>query len=209
MSTVLRAKGRGAKKLAAQKANQRNIKPEASYRTDVVQEIMQYLYNKQYKLWQKKLKDLSVENQQSYGNQVTYARYALIWGNKIYRPTDWTDRQSKEYCLPLNPKRPEFADRMREIAEELDDLDEEVYEVQRFLTNLFSFAAPPKRVKAILGPTLGRALEKAIDFYCSGLSDKDWTMNGNNEFAMKTFVDANKDTIVKMNQRVMINMTTL
>ena len=209
MSTVLRARGRGAKKLAAQKANQRTIKPQAEYRTNIVFEIMQQLYNEQYKLWQEKLKDLSVDNQQSYGSQTSYARYALIWGNKVYRPTDWTDRQSKEYCLPLNPKRPEFADRMREIAEELDDLDEEVYEVQRFLTNLFTFAAPPKRVKQILGPTLGRTLGKAIDRYCDGLSDTDWTMNGNNEFAMKTFVDANKETIVKMNQRVMINMTTL
>lgn len=209
MSTVLRAKGRGAKKRAAQKANQRTIKPNASYRTEIVHDIMHHLYNEQYHLWQQNLKKLSRDNQQSYGYPLTFSGYGLIWGNKTYQANDWTDRQSKEYCLPLNPKRPEFADRMKEIAEELDDLDEEVYEVQRFLTNLFTFAAPPKRVKKILGPTLGRTLEKVIDRYCEGLSDKDWTMNGNNEFAMKTFVDANKDTIVKMNERVMINMTTL
>lgn len=194
---------------AAKAANKRQPTVGETYRTRMVANIMAYLYNKQYMFWQGKLKALTIDNQLSYGHTNPDMRYAIAWGSKIYSPTDWTDRNRKEYCLPLNPRKPDLAKRMEEVAEELDDLDEERYEVERFLTNLFSFEAPPKRIKKILGPTIARALDQIIDKYMANFSDHDWTMNGNNEFAMKTFVEANKETIVLMNQRVMINMTTL
>lgn len=194
---------------AAIRARRRQPADTATYRTHLVSNIMAYLYNKQYAVWQGKLSELNRDNQIAYGHANYYSGYGIAWNGKIYKPHDWTNRHDKAYCLPLHSRKPAFINRMQEIAEELDDLDEETYEVERFLNNLFTFAAPPSRVKKVLGPTIGRALSDIIDKHCDGLSDTDWTMNGNNEFAMKTFVEQNHDTIILMNQRVMINLTTL
>lgn len=198
-----------SRKAAAIRACKREPATNATYRTNLVTAIMNYLYEDQYKVWGDKVRQLSNDNQLAHGHANCYSRYGIAWKGKIYQPHDWTIGHNKAYCLPLHSRKPAFITRMQEIAEELDDLDEESYEVKRFLNNLFSFAAPPPRVKKILGPTIGRALGSIIDTFCDGFSDKDWTMNGNNEFAMKTFVEENHDTIILMNQRVMINLTTL
>lgn len=206
MSTVLPRKKRD--RIAyAKKLNRRTPNPQETYRSVIKETVLRRLYDDQFNYWNKELQNLSAENAESQGRRGR--GYSIFWKNREYAPqtVNWTSNGEKGYCLPLNPRVPEYTARMLEIAEEFDELAEERYEAERFLSNLVLFAAPPKRLQKILGRTLYRVVQKEIEHWCAGFSDADW--NVNNEFSLKTFVETNQEIIKKMNERVMLNLVTL
>lgn len=170
---------------------------------------MRKLYTDQLRYWNGELAQLSKDNADSLGRGFDGYHYAIFWNNKSYAPEklDWTPSIEKAYCLPLNPRLPKLASRMQRIAEEYEELCDERYEAERFLSNLMLFSAPPKRLRKILGRTLYKVCEKNVERYCSGFSDRDWALN--NEFSLKTFVENNQSIIKAMNARVIINLVTL
>lgn len=177
-------------------------------RNDMVKILLRKLYDRQFKHWNVKLLKLCWENAESLGRAKDKIRYAIYWNHKRYAATyqPFAEVDEKAYCLPLNPHIKEYADRMEVIAEELDELWDERYEAERYLTNLFSFDAPPKRFEQALGATLFRVVQPAITRWFADSRDS-WS--DNNEFGMKTFVEANAATVRKMNERVMINLVTV
>jgi hypothetical protein len=107
------------------------------------------------------------------------------------------------YALPLKVDEQDFTSRMEEIAEELDELHEEVYEVQRFLANLTTFEIPPKEYRKILGTTLYREVGDLVE-ECFKYAEDEWTEN--EQYSLDSFLEQNKEVVDKMNQRILLNL---
>lgn len=178
------------------------------YRMRIKTCVMERLYERQLEFWNRKLKELSRENADSYGRDPS-EEYAIFFRNRRWVPEnlDWTDNEPPAYCLPLNPKIPDFEKRMAEIADEFEELCNEKYEAERFLSNIVLFAAPPKRYREILGETIYSFVRDELEAYCPGIEDRDWEVN--NEYSMKEYVEANQRIIKSMNERVLLNLVTL
>jgi len=187
--------------------NKRPQKEILAFRSHVKYLVMQKLYNKQFMFWMFKLRVLSEENCLSQGRDDGLC-YAIFWNHKRYAPvtTPFADVPEKAYCMPLNPHIKEYAHRMEEIAGELDELWDERYETERFITNLLTFEAPPKRFEEILGATLYRVVQEPVTRW---FADSDDAWNDNSEFGLRTFVEANQETINKMSERIMLNIVTV
>lgn len=196
-----------AKETRARKLNHRAPNEQAHFASAVKTLLIQKLYNKQFMHWNEKLRLLCIENIHSVGREDDNLAYAIYWNHKRYSPVNgpFADADQRAYCIPLNPHMPQFTERMAEIAEELDGLYEEKYEAERFIANLLSFNAPSKCYEEALGATLYRVVKKAFEDFCDGCGDWD----PNRDYKFKMFVEFNKPTIEKMNERVVINLVTL
>jgi len=172
-------------------------------------DILEGLYKKQFRYWNDQLTALSHENTESWGRTKDKIFYAIFWERRAYYPHSWEESTSRStpFCLPLNLRIKDFVPRMEKIAHELDTINDEKYEVERFLSNLVLFDASSDRFRDILGQTVHRFAAAAFERYCANNADRDWKLN--NEFSLKTFVDANKHIIIKMSERVMLNLVTL
>ena len=213
MSTVSRFEGFNPRKkkariARAQRMNRRTPEACEIFRQQVRGLLMARLYNKQFMHWNNQLRTLSEENALSQGRGQDGLRYAIYWKHKPYSVchSPFAEPAEKAYCLPLNPRIREYADRMEEIAEELDELWDERYETERFITNLLTFDAPPKRFEQILGATLYRVVQEPISQWFADSPDN-WS--DNSEFGIRTFVEANQEIIRKMNERVMLNIVSI
>lgn len=192
----------------ATRLNHRQPRNVEVFRANIRGALLTKLYNKQYNYWNSALRQLSEENALSQGRGSDGLHYAVFWKHKPYSwtTTPFAESVEKAYCLPLNPRIKEYATRMEEIAEELDELWEERYEADRFITNLFTFEAPPKRFAQILGATLYRVVEDNVSAWFADAPDN-WS--DNSEFGIRTFVEANQEIINKMNERVMLNIVSI
>ena len=187
--------------------NRRTPQEKDICRNQIRHLIMQKLYNRQFMHWNGLLRQLSEENALSQGRADGFM-YAIYWNHKRYAAvtTPFAEIHEKAYCIPLNSRIKEYAYRMEEIAEELDALWDERYEAERFITNLVTFEAPPERFEQALGATLFRVVQEPITRWFANSNDM-WS--DNSEFGMKTFVEANQETIKKMNERVILNLVTM
>lgn len=196
-----------ARKKRAKVLNNRTPQEKDVFRSQVLHLVMTKLYNKQFMFWNSELRELSEENALSQGRGGDGLQYAIYWNFKRYAfvTKPFASVDEKAYCMPLNPRIKEYADRMEEIATELDELHDERYEAERFITNLLTFEAPPERFEKVLGATLYRVVQEPVARWFADCADN-WS--DNSEFGMRTFVEANQEIITKMNERVMLNLVT-
>lgn len=179
-----------------------------NYREAIKNAILKKLYQAQLDYWNGKLLDLSRANAVAYGRN-DGATYAIYFRNKRWAPehVDWTDNLKPAYCLPLHPSSPNFVIQMGEIADELEELVDEKYEAERFLSSLVLFTAPPNRFKEVLGETLYAVCRADVEGAAGGFDQYCW--NANDDQALQDFVKPNARIIAAMNERVLLNLVTI
>jgi hypothetical protein len=174
---------------------------------------MTKLYGKQLHLWNEALLQLGVENAYSLNKNlgiVGYPRYTIYYHNRTWKPVylNWLAEEDEEvFGLDLNPAFPEYEKRMSRIAEELTELEDEKYEVERFVSGLVLFNALPKAYAKILGRTLYAAISVEIEQHCASFTDVEWETGSNK--SLETYANNNKYIITAMNERLMMNLITL
>jgi hypothetical protein len=179
------------------------------YRWIVKKALMEKLYRKQLVHWNERLLRLSRQNACCHGRTTTsQIQYAVWYRGREWKPQhlDWTETHENPYCLELFLD-PKLNDEMAVIAEELGEIEAERDKVERFLSGLFLFNAPPEIFHKVLGDTLYDPCEKEIKKFCSQHPEDVWDRNG--DFSMNIFVEANLDVIQLMKQRMLVNLVTL
>lgn len=181
------------------------------FRENVKAILMQKLYQKQLSYWSTQLIKLSNENAHTQGRKLWYSfnnvelfQYSIYFRDKKWSPQylEWTADIETAYCTSLNPDYPEFQERMARIADELTDIDVERYEVERFLSGLMLFGAPPEEYLKVLGRTLYQSVKAEITAHEH--HGKDW--NRNASYPFKQYTAKNKRIVVAMNERLMMNL---
>jgi len=173
--------------------------------------LMQQLYDKQIKYWDKALEKIAAKNALNHGRT---ERYNVYFNHKRYYPLilEWCDTPiaKNQFCLPMHPDFPEEIEDMREIATELDDLAEEKYETERFLSGLISFPAPPEVFSSILGDTLYSTIAEEIEGhtgYAAQLNPDEW--NVRQAVSLESFMRDKNYIVQAMRQRILLNLITL
>jgi len=119
---------------------------------------------------------------------------------------DWCNWRIDASCVALN-ETSDFKARMDRIIYELDDIKTERYESERFLSGLVLFNGPPTVFEKVLGNTLYSAVAKQFEEHFTNFSSPDWS--DWSDYSLKTYVNANKHIVDKMNERLLLNLITL
>jgi hypothetical protein len=178
------------------------------YREHIKLALMKRLYQAQFRHWNNKLILLSKTNAQCYGRSRYKDNYGVYFKNKSWYPEhlDWTNKEENKYCLPLHPDFPNMLIEMGIIAEELQELQDEKYEADRFLSGLVLFNMPPNIMKETLGHTLYAPVRFFIERFASDLKF-DWSES--EEFSLITYIGKNQTILKAMHERLMLNLITL
>lgn len=174
------------------------------FRANIKATIMMKLYNEQLEYWNDKLFKLSQENAKSLGRVTNAAwnQYAIYFNNKAWGSEwlDWDDSEPTSYCVELNPAYPLFHERMVRIAGELQELHDERYETERFLSGFVLFNASPAIFRKILGSTLYNVVQKELESHQGELTEK-----ATNKSILE-YANKNVRIIKAMYARLMINL---
>jgi len=170
---------------------------------------MTKLYDQQLKKWNGALLALGHDNALAYGRTIE-----LCTVNSIYfrerkwipeRIADWADWRIAAYCLPLFPDSADFVSRMERIADELNDIKDERYESERFLSGLVLFRVPsPEIYEQVLGSTLFSAIAAEVKIHCRDFVDPD--PSEHYDLSLQTYVTTNAEIVTTMNERLMLNL---
>lgn len=168
-------------------------------------QLLHELYHQPFNYWNRRFWLLSKTNALAHGRTTKFS-YAVYFKDKQYRPLnlDWTNVEESKYCLLLHPSFPDLRDEMQIIAEELDELSEEHYVVERFLSGLVLFKAPPNKFRQTLGDTLYQACKETIEKHFCVYPEDNWDKNG--DFSMNVFVEKNQKVVKLMNERIVKNI---
>ncbi len=131
----------------------------------------------------------------------------IFYANKKWTELSLTFTEPTEptYCIELNPSFPHFAKEMKLIALEMEELEEESYDAERFLTSLLSLAWTPDTFKEIIGDTLYSSCCAILKIHERDLEP----ITEATTIALYTFVDENKAIAAKLTERLMVNLITL
>lgn len=172
--------------------------------------LMAKLYELQFEHWNKRLTIVSQKNAICYNRDTD--KYAIFYRNKKWRQQGmyWFDNEDNALCLPVHPDFPDIAQEMEIIATEFDEIIEEKYEVERFLSGLFLFLAPPEVFKKVLGVALYSACSEELSKHGMHvemhMDDIEW--NSNAEDSLEVYLKDKSYIITAMNERLMMNLIT-
>jgi myosin heavy subunit len=192
-----------AKEKRAGILNSRTPNEMQRFSSEIRSLLMGKLYRNQFQHWHKELQQLIHDNADSMGRQHKH-NYAVYWQGKRYKPT-LAHSEARAYCMEINPCIEEYAERMTEIAEEIDALEEERYESERFILNLFTFDAPAQAFEKVFGVMLFDTIRSRVERFCN-ISMDNWHPNSAHEF--RVYAEANLPTIKAMQERQMLNLVT-
>jgi hypothetical protein len=92
------------------------------------------------------------------------------------------------------------------ISQELGEIEDEHYEINRFLSNLFTFSFDVTTLKDILGDMIYESCKDTLSRFRNRF-EKRWTDDAKTTLA--AFITENESTKKKLKERLMINLITL
>jgi len=171
--------------------------------------LMTQLYKEQVTYWNKELATVAIKNARNWGRPECYNVY---YNFKRYYPLilEWCDEpiSKNQYCLPMHENYPEEMADMKEIANELDELVDEKYESERFLSGLITFPAPPEVFAAILGDTLYSTIAAEMEEHAENYEYSSF-WNERQAVSLETFMRDKTYIVQSMRQRILLNLITL
>lgn len=179
---------------------------------EIKQKLLTYIFQPQLNFLNKKLRKLIELNCNLYNKNI-YPTYSIYYKNKEWQPHSLFsnlfigEQKINKTCLDskLTGKAEQELDN---ITQEMTEIKQEIYEIDRFLSGLLIFNIHYRYFKEILGDNLFSICEKEFElFYCNNNENKLWNNAG--DFSMKLYVDKYQDLITKMKNRVMANLVTL
>jgi len=180
-----------------------------NYQLEIKERITEKLYSQQLLHWNKKLHNLSYRNAMTYGRTQDFnsLRFGIWFNGKEYHSiaTPGFDalnpEDTKVFCMELNPSNENLYKEMEIIADELGSIEAEIVLVERFISNLVLFKAPPDTFKEILGEALYQC--------CARYFKQHSVWDKNSEFSINTYVQENQKILQLMRQRLLVNMITI
>lgn len=127
--------------------------------------LLSQLYDDQYKYWHKQLNEIAQENSLTYGN--TKSPFGLFYLGKVWvGDPDYLSGINKAlYSFPLQTLGGELEKRLISVVAELSELDNEKYEVTRFISGLLSLAGNLHTILEHLGSQLYSICKEYLNGY--------------------------------------------
>lgn len=175
------------------------------YRERIKDSLMVKLYDAQLIYWNRKLIVLASKNTDCHGRTGVY-KIHYKGRNWDHQTMNFGERGHSNLFLRLHPDFPELEKEMEVIANEFEDLRDERYESERFLSGLVILPIPPHVFKDILGGTLYDVCSSYIERLAEYTSIK-WDTN--TRVTVHTYCDSNKDILQTMNKRLIANLIEL
>jgi hypothetical protein len=179
------------------------------YRDNIKAKLMRKLFGRQLQFWNAELFTLGLKNAISKERDIiTSMPYTIFYRNKQWMPVyvNWVDERPLP-CTELNLDYPDWEPRMARIADELQDLADEKYEAERFLSALVLFDAPPEAYERILGNTLYSTIAVELKRHCSRFAGSGWELN--TEHSLAAYIETHTAVVARMNERLLMNLITL
>jgi len=177
--------------------------------------LFERLYTPQLHYWNKRLRSLSERNVACYAredeafNLNDQSFVAIFYDGDTFTllPLDDDEEPASPYCLELFGNDKELADEFSIVAEEIQKLNRERYEAQRFLAGLMLFDPPPSKLNTILGDGLSRVCHNVIRDYGWSTDQMQWEPH--EPAALETFLSEQQSIITAMQERMLLNMITI
>jgi hypothetical protein len=183
----------------------------SDFRQTALQQILHKLYFEQLTYWNKQLWYVRKQNTIAHGrnNYDIHVSYGVLYGGQSFFHEHMSredNEDQKSIPLPIHPTRPELTTMMEVIADELGDIRDEKYAVNRYISNLLTFPFSLAAIKDILGDMLYESCEAVLshnELECSA----QWG-NAAQE-ALSLFVTENASTGKRLKERLLVNLITL
>jgi len=189
--------------------------PNANHQLEIKERITEKLYSQQLLHWNKKLHNLSYRNAMTYGRTEHFnsLKFGIWFQGREYHsiPAPGFDAMNPEdrkvFCMELNPSNENLYKEMSIIADELGSIESEIVLVERFISNLVLFKAPPDTFKEILGDILYQSCAYLFEKIYSNNKTYNWDRNA--EFSINTYVQENQKVLQLIRQRLLVNLITI
>jgi len=173
------------------------------------------LYRPQLIYWNNRLRALSQKNVACYAredeafNLNDQSFVAIFYEGDTFTllPLDQDEDPVSPYCLELFGGNKSLVDEFMIVAEEIQKLNRERYEAQRFLAGLMMFDPPPVKLATILGDGLNRVCQNVIRDYGWKIENMQWEPQ--EPAALETYLSEQQSIIIAMQERMLLNMITI
>lgn len=173
------------------------------------------LYTPQLHYWNKRLRAISEKNVACYAredeafNLDDKSFVAIFYEGDTFNllPLDEDETPTSPYCLELFTNDKELDAEFSIVAQEIQKLNRERYEAQRFLAGLMMFDPPIGKLNIILGDGLGRVCQNIIRDYGWTADKMQWELY--EPAALETFLSEQQSIIQAMQERMLLNMITI
>ena len=183
----------------------------SDFRDTALQQILHCLYFEQLTYWNKQLWGVRRANTIACGrnNYDQHMNYGIYHNGRRFFHEHMSREENDDRIftpLPIHPDRKDLSDRMDVVAEELGDIQDEKYAVNRYISNLLTFPFTLAVMKDILGDMLYESCEAILSHNETECSAQ-WG-NAAQE-ALSLFVTENASTGKKLKERLLVNLITL
>jgi hypothetical protein len=183
----------------------------SEFRQTALQQILHRLYYEQLTYWNKELTQVRYKNTQAHAksNFDAHMSYGIYHNGKrfFHEHMSREDNEDQKFTpLPIHPERKDLHNRMDVVADELGDIVEEKYAVNRYISNLLTFPFTLGVMKDILGDMLYESCEAVLSRHVLECSAQ-WG-NAAQE-SLSLFVTENASTGKKLKERLLVNLITL
>jgi len=169
----------------------------------LINATMKSLYEGQHEFWQKRLTGVITKNLNTLGRNDHPRECALHYAGRVwFRP--WMEKEDKGDFL-IQRVHPEHEKEVIEVTSELAELENEQYEVGRFMSSLLLFSAPVLEFKKALGVELVTEIEQRENVSFDSLGQSAGVIE-NQTAALKEFVDQHEYVVDMMTERILANM---
>lgn len=173
------------------------------------------LYRPQLIYWNNRLRTLSQKNVACYAredeafNLDDQSFVAIFYEGDTFSllPLDEDEDPTSPYCLELFGGDKPLVDEFTIVAEEIQKLNRERYEAQRFLAGLMLFDPPPAKLGTVLGDGLFRVCQNVIRDYGWKIEELQW--DPQEPTALETYLSEQQSIITAMQERMLLNMITI
>ena len=166
-------------------------------------DILDGLYGTQIRFWNMKLAKLIQKNGQFQGviiPEAQAAKSAIQQGSKswIALPVNWLEiTYEPEYHFPLFDSSPDLEEELTAIGHELNKIEKERYESDRFLSALIMYAPSNKELHELLGDNLYSLVKYTIAAAPEEMLAFD---------TLEDFLKKNARILEHMQERVLLNL---
>jgi hypothetical protein len=169
----------------------------------LINATLKCLYAEQHSFWERRLTQLISKNLHTLGRKDHPRACAIHYAGRIwFRP--WMDKENANDFL-VSRVHSEHEKEAIEVTSELAELENEQYEVSRFMSGLLLFQAPVLEIKRALGIELVNEIEQREKVSFDSLVCSTGVLN-NQTAALKIFVNNHDYVVEMMTERILANM---
>lgn len=191
---------RMSRKFKYQKRQPKPAKRTLSHKEILIKATLRALFHKQREFWRQNLSVVITKNLAALGRKGHPREHGLHYaGRAWFRP--WMEATTAA-DFTLVRVHPDCEKEVINVTSQLAELENEEYQVARFMAGMLLFEAPVLEYKKALGPDLVEEIENTQGVYFDSLHDSTGVVN-NQSKALREYVQQNDFIVALMHERLM------